>query len=711
MVSALQHRLINLRTSPFFGVLILLPGVLAIIGWATAIAPLKTLFVGATPMSGSSALCFIVAGSALAMLRVVGLQRHRQCQLLAGLILIAFSTFGILATMQLVLWDAIPGLPAGFTRTNPSAITGFVVAGVLLVQLSRMESLDRGRLFQVGTAILAGIGMLGLLSYAINMDYLYIVPDAKPLAWSSAVLFILLALGIWGAWRAAPWNTQAIREDVSRDIYRTIDIMVTLIVAVVALVAFGLSQGRSEQVMLDQMRIVGDDKRTFFETVLTSHLDKALQINTRPAIVKFLRDYASTTEAGKAAMMASLVISARSFVQHGFSAFSYLDNDNNVLTSAGQFTVDPEQRLPISTQYDAELLWKDGYVFRVRLPIQDESGRSGFTLTEQRLDELTRMHRKAIAEGETGDMVVCSLIEGLQHCFPFRWRTKSGIYNAFLDGKALPLTRAISGETATDITTDFRRQRVMAALGPIGTTRLGMAVKRDMIELYAPVRRQFFTALPFLIILVLGSVWLIRMRVHPLVAALDQSHRDMKAMALHDGLTGLPNRMLFHDRLTQAMRRVNRSQTLMALLYLDVDHFKQINDSLGHLAGDEVLRQFAQVLKDCVRASDTVARLSGDEFTILLENISTKCDAERTADTILKNVSEANWGTSSIPAATLTTSIGIAYYRGEDLDAEQLIHHADTALYQSKQGGRARYQVYVSPEPDSILAPPVDSHG
>ena len=709
MVPTRPHRLINLRTSPLFGLLILLPSALAMAGWVTAIAPLKTLFVGSTPMSGSSAFCFAVAGAALATLRFVGLQLHRQCQLLAGLILIATSMFGILSLIQLVTWDVIPGLPAGFTRMNPSATAGFGLAGLLLIQLSRLKSMHRGRHIQIGTAILGGIGMLGLLSHAINMDYLYIVPEAKPLAWSSAVLFILLALGIWGAWRAAPWNTEASREDASRDIYRTIDIMVTLIVSVVALVAFGLSQGRSEQVMLDQMRIVGNDKRTFFETVLTSHLDKALQINTRPAIVKFLRDYAATPEADKAVMMAPLVLSARSFVQHGFSAFSYLDNENNVLTSAGKFTVDPEQRLPISTQYDAELLWKDGYVFRVRLPIQDESGRSGFTLTEQRLEELTRMHRKAITEGETGDMVVCSLIEGMQHCFPFRWRKKSGAYNAFLDGKALPLTRAISGETATDITTDFRRQRVMAAFGPIGTTRLGMAVKRDMIELYAPVRRQFFTALPFLILLVIGSIWLIRIRVHPLVAALDQSHRDMRAMALHDGLTGLPNRILFHDRLTQAMRRAKRSQTLMALMYLDIDRFKQINDSLGHLAGDEVLKQFGQVLKDCVRASDTVARLGGDEFTILLENISTKRDAERTADTILKKVGNAYWSASPIAAAALSTSIGIAFYGGEDLDAEQLIHHADTALYQSKQHGRARYQVYDPPELGSMSASPAES--
>lgn len=694
MASKRPHGLINPRTSPVFGVLILLSGLLAMIGGITATAPLTTLFMGTVPMAMNSAVSFVVAGAALASLYAVGIKRHRQCQLLAGLILLATSAFGLLSEIQFTPWDGMHGLPPSGTQMNPSSIAGIALTGVLLILLSRMRSLQRGRLLQLGTAIVAGIGTLGLLSHIINMDYLYLVPDAKPMALSTAVLLLLLSLGVWGAWRATAWNTTVRKENASRDIYRTIDILVTLIVAVVALVAFGLSQGRSEQVMLDQMRIVGNDKRAFFDTVLSAHLDKALQINNRPAIVKYLRDYAAAPVAAQPGMKAPLEASATSFVQHGFSAFSYLDNENNVLASAGDFVVDPEQRLSVTTKYQAELLWKDGYVFRVRLPIQDDTGRSGFTLTEQRMDELTRMHRAAMAEGDTGDMVVCSLIEGSQHCFPFRWRTKSDAYNGFLDGKALPLTRAISGETATDITIDFRRQRVMAAFGPIGTTRLGMAVKRDMVELYAPVRRQFFTALPFLMLLVLGSVWLIRLRVHPLVAALEQSHQDMKAMALHDALTGLPNRILFHDRLSQAMRHTRRAQSLMALLYLDIDHFKQINDSLGHVAGDEVLKQFAHILKACVRASDTVARVGGDEFTIVLENMSTDYDAQRTAESILKHIAEAVQNASSIAGTALSTSIGIAYYRGEHLDAAQLIHQADIALYQSKQGGRARYHIY-----------------
>jgi len=372
------------------------------------------------------------------------------------------------------------------------------------------------------------------------------------------------------------------------------------------------------------MSIAGKDKRTLFANVLDSHLDKAVQIATRPAIVNFIREYIAEAAWDDPIKKAPLVASANSFVRHGFSAFSYLGDGERVIATAGKFTENPEQSLTVSTKYDWQLLWKDGYILRIRLPVRDESGQSGFIVTEQRLNELTQMHRDAIRQGETGDMVVCSLIEGRQHCYPFGWRKASGSYNAFLDGKALPLTRAISGEVATDITTDFRRQRVMAALGPIGTTQLGMAIKRDMVELYAPVRKQFFSVLPFLMMLIGGSIWLIRLRVHPLVAALEVSRLEMKAMAMKDGLTGLPNRVLFVDRLKQAMTRTKRQNLV-----------RQTTRGLGAFVGYRTL------------------------------------------------------------LGKLSASIGMAFYRGEDIVFEELVHQADTALYESKSAGRGRYHIYT----------------
>jgi diguanylate cyclase (GGDEF)-like protein/PAS domain S-box-containing protein len=158
--------------------------------------------------------------------------------------------------------------------------------------------------------------------------------------------------------------------------------------------------------------------------------------------------------------------------------------------------------------------------------------------------------------------------------------------------------------------------------------------------------------------------------------------------AYHDALTGLPNRMLFRDRLDQTLamaRRVkNRSP---AVMFLDLDRFKQINDTLGHDAGDELLKEVAARLKRCVRDSDTVARLGGDEFTVLLPEVSDEVSVRIVADKILDLMQSPVLlaGTE----VTVTTSVGIAIFPRDGRDADTLMKHADSAMYQVKAGGRA----------------------
>jgi diguanylate cyclase (GGDEF)-like protein len=167
---------------------------------------------------------------------------------------------------------------------------------------------------------------------------------------------------------------------------------------------------------------------------------------------------------------------------------------------------------------------------------------------------------------------------------------------------------------------------------------------------------------------------------------------DLTFRAENDSLTGLPNRALFYDRLETAMTRCRRSKKMMALLYVDIDRFKMINDSFGHAAGDALLRSFAQRLLQCVRSSDTVARLGGDEFTVILENLS----SEETAQGIVEKLMTAlrrPYGTAEDGIAS-TASIGVAYFLGDELKAEKLIKQADEALYRAKQRGRNGYWVH-----------------
>jgi len=172
-----------------------------------------------------------------------------------------------------------------------------------------------------------------------------------------------------------------------------------------------------------------------------------------------------------------------------------------------------------------------------------------------------------------------------------------------------------------------------------------------------------------------------------------------RAMALqlthsahHDFLTGLPNRMLLNDRVGQAIASAPRHMKKIAVLFLDLDGFKHINDSLGHPIGDKLLQSIAKRLVDCGRFSDTVSRQGGDEFVVLLSEVEQSEDAAIMARRMLQAVAEAH----SIDQHELhvTTSIGVSVYPDDGLDAETLIKNADTAMYQAKENGRHNYQFF-----------------
>jgi diguanylate cyclase (GGDEF)-like protein/PAS domain S-box-containing protein len=167
---------------------------------------------------------------------------------------------------------------------------------------------------------------------------------------------------------------------------------------------------------------------------------------------------------------------------------------------------------------------------------------------------------------------------------------------------------------------------------------------------------------------------------------------QMAHSAQHDFLTGLPNRALVNDRVSQAIAFASRHSAKVAVLFLDLDGFKHINDSLGHAIGDKLLQSVAKRLVNCVRGSDTVSRQGGDEFVVLVSEAEQSEDAAVTARRMLQAVAEAH----SIDQHDLyvTTSIGISVYPDDGLDAETLIKNADTAMYQAKENGRQSYQFF-----------------
>jgi len=192
-------------------------------------------------------------------------------------------------------------------------------------------------------------------------------------------------------------------------------------------------------------------------------------------------------------------------------------------------------------------------------------------------------------------------------------------------------------------------------------------------------------------VLVVGCGFLARARVEK-----KEYELRLRRQALHDFLTGLPNRSLLFDRLEQAIVRHRREQRHFAVLFIDLDLFKEINDTLGHDAGDEALRVVADRLKNQVRASDTVARMGGDEFVVILEDVGHPRELERIAANIIAAIGEPF--PLGRDKGRLGASIGGSMYPAHGATAEELIIQADKAMYAAKQNGRNRYR--SAPFPD-----------
>jgi diguanylate cyclase (GGDEF)-like protein len=191
---------------------------------------------------------------------------------------------------------------------------------------------------------------------------------------------------------------------------------------------------------------------------------------------------------------------------------------------------------------------------------------------------------------------------------------------------------------------------------------------------------------------VLARVMLYGIERQRLLAILEQARRIEQQMVSHDALTGLPNRQLFYDRLQHTLALAKRHQRLAAILFLDLDGFKHINDTLGHSIGDLLLQVAATRLKTCTRESDTLARLGGDEFAVIFGEIAHEQDAARVAEKILATLS-APYLIHGHELFT-TTSIGITLYPADGSDLESLVKSAEIAMYRAKSDGKNNYRFY-----------------
>jgi diguanylate cyclase (GGDEF)-like protein/PAS domain S-box-containing protein len=291
--------------------------------------------------------------------------------------------------------------------------------------------------------------------------------------------------------------------------------------------------------------------------------------------------------------------------------------------------------------------------------------------------------RAQVTLGCIGEAVVCTDIAGKITFLNVAAEQLTGYSLAEAGGRPMVeifRTRDSSGEDTAETTAAVAILRIRAMHLPSSC----LLIRRDGVEVpieesIAPIHNREGQAI--------GAVIVFRDVSAARATALQIVHS-----AQHDFLTGLPNRVLLNDRIEQAILTAKRNSAQIALLFLDLDGFKHINDSLGHPIGDMLLQSIAQRLVSCVRGADTVSRQGGDEFIVLLSEVQNPEVAAMMATRILKSVAT----THSVDKHDLhvTTSIGLSSYPDDGLNAETLIKNADTAMYQAKENGRQCFRFF-----------------
>jgi diguanylate cyclase (GGDEF)-like protein len=656
-----------------------------LIGYIFDVPELVKVLISKQPMVLSTAVAITVASISLAAFSYFSTQSFKRLLDISGGLLITVALIVILETVFGQNWLDFPTLHQQIASEYPgrmsvnTAICTFLI-GVCFIAIGKPHNKALRFTLGLSTSLVITIALFGLIGYFANFEFLATFGQTNKMAITTTVAYIALAIGTF----LLSQKTYIPEADINlQKIYFTLEYLLVLVVVIVALTSFASSQQRAESLMSEELAQTGEQSRLYFDDIINLKLNMAIINAKRPEIIETLNTPAATDH-----------INAlfKDWEHYGYLQINLYQSNNTRVFSAGS-TIRPAQSIKISDSDDIFLEWANGYQLRQISKISDRQQQIGYMESVIALPELTNFQQTITSKTGTSDMVICGLKNSYQLCYPFRWNAKPASYYGYPNGKALPVTKGALGIVETSVMTDFRNERVMASVGPIGSTGLGMALKIDMRELYEPIRKQFYASFPLFILFIIGSIGLMRFKLKPLLEDLEKSRLQMQHLSMHDTLTLLANKSLFNDRLLQAVARLSRTNKQLALLYLDIDFFKSINDTYGHLIGDQLLIWFADTLNSCVRETDTVARIGGDEFAIILENPGSQQNIEHIAEKIIAKVQQK---LDIFPHGSnrgISTSIGIAVTDKSNVTPEKLIKHADEALYQAKHNGRNTYSI------------------
>jgi len=771
------------------------------------------------PIVFDTALCFFLAGIALAVDAWLPARTERRVRIVAG------GTIALLALLVLLehatgrdLGVDWPGLHRWMYEGHPTpgrmslpTSAAFLLAGSVLMLLSAERGLWGGVAVQAATLWICLFGAIGVIGRVLRLELVYPEYFFSQMALVSACALVALGGALWLRWRRLPWYAE--RNLISREDERVSvagAAVLALSVCISALAGFAVTSHQIEALARNSLLEPLKGRIDLFRINLDLRSTRAALAGTRTYLVDLLA--VLHRKSGDVEAAVRLHAEAQSLLGIGFSGVAFDGAGGERRAAAGSFVQTPQLALELDLAFPATLLWHEGFVLHSRIPVRNGGEVVGAVVTEQRLAALTDALASADDFAQTAEIVVCGRPADALECV--RQRPDPPVFRIAYSA-SLPIAQALRGATGVAIERDYRGHYVIAAHGPVGVTGLGMVIKTETAELYAPLRSLLHVILILLLASVAAGAWLLRLRIAPLVRRLASSEqrlalalegsrlalwdydvaastvylderwlpmlggaprqstaRPEELMALvhpddapivqqhlrevlagsashydvehrvrtasgewlwirsrgrlverdakgrprrlagtnadihlrklaelqlahqagHDPLTGLPNRALFQDRLARALARSRRGGALMAVMYLDIDRFKAVNDQRGHDVGDALIREFARRLGECIRATDTAARLGGDEFAVILESVEDRATGRQIAEKIVVAM-RREFLLDEVRLA-VSTSVGVAYYDGQELvAADAIVKRADEALYRAKAAGRDTFRV------------------
>jgi PAS domain S-box-containing protein len=525
----------KIRPHQLAGIFLALSGMAVMAGWLTPQQHVHQLLADYLPVAFNGALCFFAAGVAL-LLPASRPRTMNAGQVAASVLLLVLGGLSLLQHFsqadpgidQLFALRTVNDGPQPPARMSPLASLGFMLAASAFVMLRRLGRSSAIQLaVQVLSHALLALGIFGLVGHSLRLELLYGWYRFARMVPHSAVGFIVLGSALWGLWFGTMKRSGAYADREDKRIAAIATLILFLLAFTGGLMGFVLSTERTEASLRQGMEATLANRTQFVETLIADRVKLSASLAADPAMAAALRAAHSQSPAATDAALHKV---HQHFVGAIVAGMSVLSADGKLLATQGRMETRPQLALPARS--DVTVMWNGHTILQVAVPVVQDGKLLGTLVIQHALAPVDRMIADAGLPGHTGDVVVCGALGGDQiRCLPSRLQPHGYLPMTRMnanDGKPWPAARALEGESGIAFVTDGRRQRVIAAFGPVPGLRLALVVKQDTLELYAPIRAQLTDLLVLLTLLVGSSLVLLRSQLLPLVTSLLRAKRDAR---------------------------------------------------------------------------------------------------------------------------------------------------------------------------------------